>query len=145
MMLPFISFIVSLIKTLFILKIPKFEVIIEYTTRITNGKNTQSSITKLDHNRCEDTFQLFKKFSNWDGIVSQQDSYMFVGVCVPRPQTSLLRTADAFRVTWSERFFETSAKCINREGLERRRQGLGKAYVISVLQLDFRLPAAGEG
>ena len=49
MMLPFISFIVSLIKTLFILKIPKFEVIIEYTTRITNGKNTQSSITKLDH------------------------------------------------------------------------------------------------
>ena len=56
MMLPFISFIVSLIKTLFILKIPKFEVIIEYTTRITNGKNTQSSITKLDHNRYEDTF-----------------------------------------------------------------------------------------
>ena len=94
MMLPFISFIVSLIKTLFILKIPKFEVIIEYTTRITNGKNTQSSITKLDHNRCEDTFQLVKKFSNWDGIVSQQDSYMFVGVPWPRPRPRYCTPAD---------------------------------------------------
>ena len=60
MILLFIPFIVSLIKTLFTLKIlgfegfekfSQFEVIIEYTRRITNDKNTrsQSSIANLDH------------------------------------------------------------------------------------------------
>ena len=53
MILLFIPFIVSLIKTLFTLKNSRAqsEVIIEYTRRITNDKNTrsQSSIAKLDH------------------------------------------------------------------------------------------------
>ena len=36
------------------------------------------------------------------------------------PQSSLMRAADAFRVTWYERVFE-SLKRIDREGLGRRR------------------------
>ena len=53
MILLFIPFIVSLIQTLFTLKNSRaqFEVIIEYTRRMTNDKNTrsQSSIANLDH------------------------------------------------------------------------------------------------
>lgn len=41
-------------------------------------------------------------------------------LALPSPQSSLLRAADAFRVTWYERVFE-SLKRIDREGLGRRR------------------------
>ena len=43
-----------------------------------------------------------------------------VYLALPSPQSSLMRAADAFRVTWYERVFE-SLKRIDREGLERRR------------------------
>ena len=41
-------------------------------------------------------------------------------LALPSPQSSLMRAADAFRVTWYERVFE-SLKRIDREGLGRRR------------------------
>ena len=139
MMLPFISFIVSLIKTLFILKIPKFEVIIEYTTRITNGKNTQSSITKLDHYFWS-SIDAKTRFSFLKKLAIRMAQFLSKIVICSWAYLGL----DPDLVI-AHRPIETSAKCINREGLERRRQGLGKAYVISVLQLDLRLPAARKG
>ena len=41
-------------------------------------------------------------------------------LALPSPQSSLMRAADALRVTWYERVFE-SLKRIDREGLGRRR------------------------
>ena len=41
-------------------------------------------------------------------------------LALPSPQSSLMRAADAFRVTWYERVFE-SLKRIDREGIGRRR------------------------
>ena len=54
----------------------------------------------------------------------------------PSPQASLLRAADAFRVTWSEQVFfpwsfvsDTSSKCIYQEGLGRCRTGARQVTV----------------
>ena len=41
-------------------------------------------------------------------------------LALPSPQSSLMRAADAFWVTWYERVFE-SLKRIDREGIGRRR------------------------
>ena len=43
---------------------------------------------------------------------------------VPSPKASLFRAANAYRVTWSQRF--TSPKCTDREGREDATQGRGK-------------------
>lgn len=53
---------------------------------------------------------------------------------VPSPKASFFPTAYVFRVTWSTRSFgrpfvsHTSAKFIDREGLERRRTGTGQKW-----------------
>ena len=63
----------------------------------------------------------------------------------PSPQASLLRAADAFRVTWSEQDFfpwpfvsDTSSKCIYREGLGRCHTGARQVAVYVFFLQPFK-------